>query len=291
MSTPQQWHFTDAAGQQTGPVSPEQLQQLALNGQINANTQVWTEGLEGWVSAAQVEGLIPAAAPQAQAPVQAQPQAQAVAPTNPYTAQAAQAQPAAANNPYAAAAVQPVAPVGGEYPIPLIDKANFKLYLTCIIAGIACNILGLLLMPDKADDAQPGIVMAPFLIGFLLCLVPGVLNLVFLYRAWAILQPGGATITPGKAVGFLFIPIFGAIWAFIVFLKLPKEWNDIVSKYTNTQEAPRLSVGIAVCMLLIPFIGAILWARQVSRGINFMTAARVMPSQLLQADSSGPSFY
>jgi hypothetical protein len=36
-----------------------------------------------------------------------------------------------------------------------------------------------------------------------------------LYRAWKCLQPGGlARTTPGKAIGFLFIPFFNLYWIF-----------------------------------------------------------------------------
>lgn len=60
MNDSNQWLYIDTHGQQAGPVSADELQQLASTGVIHAETSVWTEGLEEWVSATQVEGLIPA---------------------------------------------------------------------------------------------------------------------------------------------------------------------------------------------------------------------------------------
>ncbi|NWK56397.1 DUF4339 domain-containing protein [Verrucomicrobiaceae bacterium N1E253] len=63
MSNTQEWHYTDSSGQQQGPISADALQQLAINGSITTETQVWTEGMDEWAPASQVEGLISEQAP------------------------------------------------------------------------------------------------------------------------------------------------------------------------------------------------------------------------------------
>lgn len=50
-----------------GPVSVEQLRQLAASGEIAATDLVWREGLSEWVPASRLKGLIPPAAPNATA--------------------------------------------------------------------------------------------------------------------------------------------------------------------------------------------------------------------------------
>ena len=99
-----------------------------------------------------------------------------------------------------------------------------------------------------------------------------ILPYIYLYKAWHSLQPGGAKITPGKAVGFLFIPLFNYYWIFVAMGGLPRQWNEIVSRYENTQDAPRLSIGAFVCLLLIPVIGFFIWAHQIIKAINFMVS-------------------
>ena len=111
-------------------------------------------------------------------------------------------------------------------------------------------------------------------LGVIVLLVSSIIQFIAIYRVWAILQPGGGSVSPGQAIGFLFIPIFNSIWIIIILCKLPGEWNTIVSRYTNTVEAPRLSIGIAICAFLVPLIGQILWMNEVSKAINFMAAAR-----------------
>lgn len=303
MSDIQQWYYADATGQQYGPATAEELQQLAATGQITADTQVWTEGLEAYIPASQVEGLIPAA-PVAQAvPAQPvhQPQINLGGPrVNPYAQPGTQpvAQPTMAG-----ATGLGVAPQGGEYPIPLTGKANFKLYIWLFIIGVVLFVFGMAknaMDAPTADEmlANPNALQETsnlgwimFVIGALILLGPAIMNLIFLHKAWTLLQPGGGTISPGKAIGFLFIPIFGSIWIYIVLFKLPGEWNNIVSRYTNTVNAPRLGIGTVFCMIFIPFIGVILWASELCKAINFMVNARIMPTQTQVPTPGGMQLY
>jgi hypothetical protein len=55
------WYYAQN-GQQAGPVSASQLQQLARSGQIQASDLVWKEGLPQWVQAKAIKGLFPAQA-------------------------------------------------------------------------------------------------------------------------------------------------------------------------------------------------------------------------------------
>jgi hypothetical protein len=59
-----QWYYT-RGGQQAGPVSPEQLRQMAAVGQVAPTELVWREGMANWQPLASVPefGAAPAAAP------------------------------------------------------------------------------------------------------------------------------------------------------------------------------------------------------------------------------------
>jgi hypothetical protein len=52
-----QWYYT-RGGQQSGPVSFQQLQQLAGSGQIAAGDLVWQEGMANWSAASTIPGLM-----------------------------------------------------------------------------------------------------------------------------------------------------------------------------------------------------------------------------------------
>ena len=89
---------------------------------------------------------------------------------------------------------------------------------------------------------------------------------ILLYRHWLLLQGHGARTTPGKAVGFGFIPLFGFYWWFVAYAGLATDNKRYLSELGIT--SVRMSYGLAVtdCILsillctigLIPVVGAVL---------------------------------
>ena len=61
-----QWYYSKA-GQRQGPVSEEQLRQLAATGQLQPGDLIWKEGMSQWTAASSITGLF--AAPQAAPPL------------------------------------------------------------------------------------------------------------------------------------------------------------------------------------------------------------------------------
>lgn len=85
-----------------------------------------------------------------------------------------------------------------------------------------------------------------------LCIIAGVVSYcVLLYRSWNQIQDGQVRTTPGKAVGFLFIPFFNFYWMFVAVYGLSQDLN----RYTTQRSigAPRVAEGLAmtVCILVI----------------------------------------
>ncbi|HUT12067.1 MAG TPA: DUF4339 domain-containing protein [Thermoguttaceae bacterium] len=71
-----QWYYAQD-GQRHGPISREQLDELATSGQLQADNLVWTEGMDQWTAASQIEGLLPAAPPEPTPPLPSGPPAPA----------------------------------------------------------------------------------------------------------------------------------------------------------------------------------------------------------------------
>lgn len=249
MANTQQWFFLNANGQKTGPLNTQHLQQLVINGQIAANTQVWTEGLENWVSASHVEGLIP-------------PQHQTVNP-----------------NPYSPPTSQPIATGitgASEYPVPKIKKTDsFIPFVILSILSILLILWGYHIYLPYIEEIhhtleQQNIRLpirlievgyhntALIQIGFLGYIVTGVMRLIYVYRGWALFKPVDAATTPTKAVAFLFIPLFNVYWTFIAYWKWACEWNRITSSYSNTQNAPRASKGLFLTTIILGLITALI---------------------------------
>lgn len=60
-----------------------------------------------------------------------------------------------------------------------------------------------------------------------------VLQAIFVYQLWALAQPSGLKIkkpTPGRAIGYWFIPFFGLYWMFIMLTNLAKHLNHITGR-------------------------------------------------------------
>ena len=348
MSEESNWYYSNE-GEQIGPVSGEVLQQLAAQGVINAQTSVWADGLEDWIPAGQVEGLIAGAPAEAAAspmdapatttasapapltgpteevaPV-AQPAAEAVPQASPLLTP--QATPVQAQAPVAAQALtpvntagalggavaQPAAPeqVPGEYPTEEIKKASFGKLLGFLLGGAALNALGPAIggaLLANAEAAAPGadpdtglvvtaglIALGGYVIGSVLSILGIVFALMYLYRAWNILRWNQPRTTPGKAVGFLFIPFFNIYWIYVAYRGLAEDWNRTMASFPDLTLAPKMSSGLfltyCICMWSIvgwsvaPIILLIMFS-QICKGINFMASRAAM-----QARPSGLTLY
>jgi hypothetical protein len=123
--------------------------------------------------------------------------------------------------------------------------------------GYPLSIIGAFLpMPG---DILLGLIWVPAII------VSAVFWCILLHRQWSLLQGHGARTTPGKAVGFSFIPFYCFYWWFVSYAGLATDTN----KYMRTAGigTKRMSFGLAVtdsvlsilgCTIgLIPKVGAV----------------------------------
>ena len=277
-----EWYYS-IEGNQTGPCSEEEFQQLLTDGTISRETPVWRDGLKDWLPAGQVEGLV------AMQAVPAQPAATQPVATEPPAA--------AAQNPYA---VSPASTIGstaslGSYPSFAVKKANFKLHLIIhLVVPAAVFLIMMIAMmgagasasaspsgePSDTAAAALGISFMFMMAALYISLIAGsIIGLVHLYRAWFCLQPGGAQTTPGKAVGFLFIPFFNLYWYFIAYKGFADDWNRIMNSHEDLQGAPRMQDGIflafAICYIVFPPLAIVFYFmahHQICKGVNFMAA-------------------
>ena len=119
----------------------------------------------------------------------------------------------------------------------------------------------------------------------------------FLYRIWAAIQDGHARTTPGRAVGFLFIPFFNLYWGFQALAGFANDYNSFTSRHSLN--LPRLSPGIFTAYMiliiatLIPVLGYfvvpvsyVLGLIMVSRASD---AVNALPSTLSFTSSGQPA--
>jgi hypothetical protein len=100
-----------------------------------------------------------------------------------------------------------------------------------------------------------------------------VLEYILLYKLWKIVQDGFASTTPGKAVGFMFIPFFNYYWFFRAYWGLAKDENRFIDRHFAGE--PGLQVRkskpwLALTYLIYAIGGGIICA-VVMMGIMFST--------------------
>ena len=86
-----------------------------------------------------------------------------------------------------------------------------------------------------------------------------ILLLILQYRAWKMIQSIKPRTTPGKAVGFQFIPFFNIYWNFVVSIGLAEGLNSFNQQSGLTSR--RVSIGLAkalpimILVQIIPILG------------------------------------
>lgn len=302
-----QWFYTDAQQQQLGPVPFDTIQRLSAAGQIQPTTLVWNESLPNWTAASQVPGIFNAPVATPQSPYQA-PAGYGVAPVGsnypaPFVKKTSFGLYLGA---YLAAfilmiivAVSMMAVsigtvmASGQSPLDLreeeqqLERAETVEEREAIKERIEQKQRDFSTELSAGASAGIGIGFLGILAAWGLSIFAAVYGYIILYRAWHILQPGGARTTPGQAVGFMFIPIFNIYWIFNAYVGWSTDWNRIRSSYPDLKGAPAASGGIFIAGLVCVFtviaspVGLILiliGVKQMCDTINFFATRQLMGS-------------
>ncbi|MGD0573571.1 MAG: zinc-ribbon domain-containing protein [Sedimentisphaerales bacterium] len=150
-----------------------------------------------------------------------------------------------------------------------VSKTLFLYCWTAVqaIAGVL-GVLGLVLAIQKAAQATLIEVFATADV-FLVCSVA--IELMLFYKMWAAIKDSQPSISPGRAVGFLFIPVFNIYWALLMLTGFTEDYNSfIVRRSIRTGKLPMtlfliyavlfMSAAMFVTIPMIcifPFIGLI----------------------------------
>lgn len=100
-----------------------------------------------------------------------------------------------------------------------------------------------------------GTPLCVIVIGLVPLIAGVVISCILLYRYWQIIQDGKARTSPGKAVGFCFIPFFNFYWFFVAIVGLAKDMNTYCDE--RNIEGSRVSDGLAVAWFILSLCGII----------------------------------
>jgi len=94
-----------------------------------------------------------------------------------------------------------------------------------------------------------------FVLGLILLLYAVVILWMLLYKAWEAIQPGHPRTTPGKAIGYMFIPFYNYYWVFQAWWGFARDYNSYVRQNGVTHF--RLSEGLFLAPPILTVVGAV----------------------------------
>lgn len=204
--------FYEIEGTKHGPVAFRTLRALALDRKVLGHHLVWKGASGEKLAASSIVGLIPPS-----------PGRSPVAGTTAGTS----------SNPYATPGTIVDGPPGGLY-LPHLPPANFPLYLGCLVVATALPIW--LFFFAKASLSVSAVTLTLTIAGLSLLTWIG-LSFTYLHRAWTMLRSFGGGLTGGKAIRYLFIPFFNALWCFVALFGWSKFWNFQVQTHPGMKPA------------------------------------------------------
>ena len=177
-----------------------------------------------------------------------------------------------------------------------MNRLSKGFYVGSIAGGLGLGMLVLMItvvlmigLGGNISEDEAAIAIVP---AVLLMFYGVVVMLVLWYKAWEAIQDGQARTTPGKAVGFLFIPLFNLYWMFQAIHGFAKDYNSYVDRHSLS--VPKLPEGmfLAYCILvlagIIPFLGPLFSLAGI--GVMIALCAKVCDAvNALPAQAAAPS--
>ncbi|HUT04355.1 MAG TPA: hypothetical protein VM163_10745 [bacterium] len=130
----------------------------------------------------------------------------------------------------------------------MTQRVSKRVFIWSIAGGYALGILLLLLAAFSLLERKPRIAIEWLFVALVPLAYGAIVWLCLVYVMWQAIQDGHARVTPGTAVGFLFIPFFCLYWVFRAVACFPKDYNNFVDRHElNAQKLePHMFVACSV---------------------------------------------
>lgn len=237
------YFFVDQTNETVGPLSWEVLLQLANAGAVSSETPTASEGSSDWVPFSELKAHI-----EAKAKLPPVPGSSLRTRAEKAVARPAQEEPRVAEvSPRMNAEVRS-APVGAS-----VRRDTIKWDLALFLLGLATS-LGV--SSDIASYVGKSEVSDGFAGIGLVALIPAIIfGSILHYQCWHALPIEYRATSPGKAVGYLFIPFYNLYWAFISWVKLADGYEVWQRESKATMKYTMRGLGITQAILFcLPFL-------------------------------------
>lgn len=108
----------------------------------------------------------------------------------------------------------------------------------------------------EQGEIWPATTIAGIMVPIVLVIYMSAVLLILWYKAWEAIQDGTASITPGKAIGLMFVPLFNFYWVYRVCYGYAKNCNEYLVRHNL--DLPRLSedrfLGFSLLVTFAPVI-------------------------------------
>ena len=120
----------------------------------------------------------------------------------------------------------------------------------------------------------------PFaVLGALISIYAFVVFLVLLYKMWKAVPATVVRTTPGRAVGFMFIPVFNLYWWFPALAGWARNWNAYAAK--SEQALPGISEAIPIAIGVFTLLGNTIGTIASFAGVSWLGAVLGSPNYVL----------
>lgn len=147
---------------------------------------------------------------------------------------------------------------------------NKTVYILAIVLGGILTIFFVLLAMNPHTTEMAAAVPIP-------ALVVMVFHMMLVYKIWASIRDGNPRMTPGKAVGFLFIPFYNIYWLFQVYPGFATDYNRYLAQ-KGIQAKPLsqgLMIAVAIFILVsVPIVNWVVISIGISKLCNAVNAIR-----------------
>ena len=128
-----------------------------------------------------------------------------------------------------------------------------SIYIALLVSLCSAFTAGFLSAAGQSNNGIENLLMTLFFIGLIVYVV---MFMVLIYKLWAAIQIAPARTTPGKAVGFLFIPFFNLYWIFQAYWGWAQDYNAYLARHGLTF-APGVSDGLALTYSILRVLMAV----------------------------------
>ena len=116
-----------------------------------------------------------------------------------------------------------------------MKRLSKPFYVGSVATGVGLYVI-YLVSPDFVALSAAAILAGAF---------AGVVFLILTYKMWAAIQDGYARTTPGKAVGYQFIPFYDLYWLFQAYWGFAKDCSAYIDRHDGIHSAAsKLPVGL-----------------------------------------------